>query len=57
MQQLVGPNSTDHSVALCLGPDRLWAVGSDAVHQGATTQLYIYFGEVVDMHEVERGFT
>ena len=57
MHQLVGPNPIDHSVALCLGPDRLWAVGSDAVHQGAATQLYIYFGDVVDMHEVEQGFT
>ena len=57
MQQLVGPNSIDHSMALCVGLDHLWAIGSDVVHQGAATQLYIYFGEVVDMHEVERGFT
>jgi hypothetical protein len=46
MHQLVGPSPTDHSVALCLGPDRVWVVVSDAVHQGVTTtltatQLYI----------------
>ena len=58
MHQLVGPNPIDHSMALCLGPDHLWVVVSDTIHQGATTtlatsQLYILFGKAVDMHEVE----